>query len=33
MDADTNDHGEEGIMFSGVDAHIMEMIIIKHPVV
>jgi len=33
MDADTNDHGEEGITFSGVDAHIMKMISIKHSVV
>lgn len=33
MDADTDDHGKEGIAFSGVDAHIMEMVIIQHPIV
>ena len=28
MDADTNNHSEEGIALSGMDAHIMEMVII-----
>ena len=28
MDADADNHGEEGIAFSGVDAHVMEMVII-----
>ena len=33
MDVDADDHSEEGIAFPGVDAHIMEMVIIKHPVI
>jgi len=33
MDADTDNHSEEGIVFSGVDPHIMKMVIIKHPVI
>lgn len=33
MDADTDDHGEEGIAFSGVDTHIMKMVVIEYPVV
>jgi len=28
MDADADNHGEEGITFPGVDAHIMKMVII-----
>lgn len=28
MDADADNHGEEGITFLGVDAHIMKMVII-----
>lgn len=33
MDVDANNHGKKGIAFFGVDAHIMKMVIIKHPVV
>ncbi len=33
MDADADDHGEERIAFPGVDAHIMKMVIIEHPVI
>jgi hypothetical protein len=33
MDADTANHSEERIVFSGVDPHIMKMVIIKHPVI
>lgn len=33
MDVDTDDHGEEGITFSGVDAHIMKMVVIEYPVI
>ena len=33
MDVDADDHSEEGIAFSGMDAHIMEMVIIKNPVI
>ncbi len=33
MDTDADDHGEERITFSGVDAHIMKMVIIEHPVI
>ena len=33
MDVDADDHGEEGIPFSGMDAHIMQMVIIEHPVI
>lgn len=33
MDADADNHGKEGIALSGVDAHIMEMVIIQHPIV
>lgn len=33
MDIDTDDHGEEGVVFPGVDAHIMKMVIIEHPVI
>lgn len=33
MDADTNDHGEEGIPFPGMDAHIMQMIVVKDTVI
>ena len=28
MDADTDNHGEEGITLSGVNAHIMKMVVI-----
>lgn len=33
MDVDADDHGEKEKAFSCVDAHIMKMMIIKHPVV
>ena len=33
MDVDTDDHGEERITFSGMDAHIMQVVIIKYPIV
>ena len=33
MDADTDNHGEEGIVLPGVDAHIMEMVIIQNSVI
>ena len=33
MDVDANDHGEEGIAFSGMYAHIMQVVIIKYPVI
>ncbi len=33
MNADADDHGEKGVTFSGVDAHIMKMVIIEYPVI
>lgn len=33
MDADADDCGKEGIAFSGMDAHIVQMVVIQHPVV
>ena len=33
MDVDADDHGEEGITFPGMDAHIMKMVIIEYPVI
>lgn len=33
MDVDANHHGEEGIAFSGVDVHIMKMVIIEHSII
>lgn len=33
MDVDADGHGEKGIAFPGMDAHIMQMVIIKHPVI
>ncbi len=33
MDTDADDHGEKRITLSGMDAHIMEMVVIEHPVV
>ena len=33
MDVDADDHGEERIPFSGMDSHIMKMVIIQDPVV
>lgn len=33
MDVDADDHGEKGVMYSGVDAHIMKMVIIEYPVI
>ena len=33
MDADTDNHGEEGIVLPGVDAHIMKMVIIQNSVI
>ena len=33
MDTDADDCGEEGIAFSGMDAHIVQMVVIQHPVV
>ena len=33
MDADTDNHSEERIVFSGVDPYIMKMVIIKPPVI
>ena len=33
MDVDADDHGEERVAFSGMDAHIVQMVIIKHPVI
>lgn len=33
MNVDADDHGKEGIAFSGVDAHLVEMVIIEHTVV
>ena len=33
MDVDADDHSEERITFSGMDAHIMQVVIIEYPVV
>ncbi len=33
IDIDADDLGEEGVSFSGVDANIMQMVIIEHPVI
>lgn len=33
MDVDADDHGEKRIPFSGMDSHIMEMVVIQNPVV
>ncbi len=33
MDIDADDHGEEGALFSGMDSHNMQMVIIEHPVI
>ena len=33
MDVDADDHGEEGIAFFGMYAHIMQVVIIKYPVI
>ena len=33
MDVDTDNHSEERIPFSGVDAHAMQMVIIQYPVI
>lgn len=33
MDVDTNDHGKKGIPLSGVDTHVMQMVIIEDPVI
>ncbi len=33
MDIDADDHGEEGVSFPGMDAHIMQMVIIEHSVI
>ena len=33
MDVDVDDHGEERITFFGMDAHIMQVVIIEYPVV
>ncbi len=33
MDIDADEHGEEGVPFPGMDAHIMQMVIIEHPVI
>ena len=33
MDADADDHSEEGIPFPCMDAHIMKVVIIEHPVI
>ena len=33
MDIDADGHGEDRVPFSGMDAHIMQMIVIKHPVI
>lgn len=33
MNADTDDHGEEGIPFAGMDSHIMQMIVVQDTVI
>ena len=33
MDADTDDHGEEGIPLPGMDSHIMQMVVVQNTVV
>ncbi len=33
MDIDADNHGEEGVSFSDMDAHILQMVIIEHPVI
>ena len=33
MNIDADDHGEERIPLSGMDAHAMQMVIIQHPVI
>lgn len=33
MDADTDDHGEEGIPLSGMDSHIMQMVVVEDAVI
>ncbi len=33
MDVDADNHGEEGIAFSGMYAHTMQVVIIKYPVI
>ena len=33
MDTDADDHGKKGIALPGVDAHIMKIVIIQHPVI
>lgn len=33
MNIDADDHGEERIPLSGMDAHVMQLVIIEHPVI